>query len=245
MSRAEGGFVVWRALLDWVYPIRCVGCEGFGEGAFCPACVTAVAAVPLPACDRCHSPGVSGDCPSCRTRPPAFRLARSAALFEGPLRNAVHALKYNGREAIAEPLAALMATAFEREPGLQGADLLVPLPLHEKRLRERGYNQSALLARALGRRLSLPVSEDALIRAVYRRPQVGLGQAERRENVVDAFRVVAPAAVAGRRLILVDDVMTTGATCHEAARALLEAGAADVRVFTLARESFRGEPVPL
>src|SRR5262249_53480683 len=117
------------------------------------------------------------------------------------------------------------------------ADLIIPLPLHRKRERERGFNQSALLARELASLLGLTLAEDAMSRPVYRRPQVGLGFHERRANVDGVFRVDRPERVAGRAVLLIDDVLTTGATCREGARELRKSGADSVQVLTLAREA--------
>jgi ComF family protein len=146
----------------------------------------------------------------------------------------VHELKYRGRRRSAGRAARLL---FDSEPARQvlaGASVLVPVPLHPRRLRQRGFNQSQLLARALGRLAGLPVA-DALARRVETATQTGLSAAARRRNVEGAFRAVRPAAVGGRVVVLVDDVLTTGATARACARALRDAGASAVRLLTLAR----------
>jgi ComF family protein len=236
MKALQGWIPVWEAILDLVYPSRCVVCDRLGQGALCESCRAKVQPVAGPHCERCQEPGAEGICPHCRNHPPAFVVARAAALFETPIRDAIHALKYDKRESVAEPLADILEEVWKQEAELHSVEALVPLPIHRRREKERGFNQSALLAQRLSQRLSLPVLEGVLSRPVYRRPQVGLSAADRASNVEGVFQVSPSEAVAGRKLLLVDDVMTTGATCNEAARTLLQAGAAEVRVLVLARE---------
>jgi ComF family protein len=147
----------------------------------------------------------------------------------------VHELKYAGRRRAAERLAeALLEDAAVRAL-VETSDLLVPVPLHQRRQRERGFNQSALLAVEVGRRTARPTCADALVRRLASQPQAGLSAAARRKNVRDAFAVRRRAAVAGRVVTLVDDVLTTGATALACARRLEEAGAREVRLLTVAR----------
>ena len=149
------------------------------------------------------------------------------------MRDAVHRLKYKSERVAAWPLADLMAEYLERNPA--SVDALVPTPLHPRRLRSRGYNQSALLAREIGNRLNRPVREDLLIRVRNTRPQVETqSQQERRDNVVGSFECRADAS--GLTLLLIDDVATTGSTLSECATALKSAGAARAYALTLARE---------
>jgi ComF family protein len=155
----------------------------------------------------------------------------ATAIFAHPLRDAIHSLKYNNNRRLAGLLAARMA-AFWRDNHLT-ADLIVPVPLHASRLTERGYNQSALLARALGVAVGVPVAEGLLIRHRATLPQVALGQAERRQNVQGAF--TCPGDVTGQRIVLVDDVCTTGATLEACADALKAGAAGSVWALTLAR----------
>jgi ComF family protein len=160
-------------------------------------------------------------------------------LFDDPLRLAIHALKYERRERVAEPLSELLVHAWRSERDLHGTVAVLPLPIHRKREGERGFNQSALLARGFARRSGLPLLEGVLTRPHYRRPQVGLGAAQRRANVEGVFGVESPEEVRDKTLLLIDDVVTTGATCDAAARTLLDSGAAEVLVLALAREPYR------
>ncbi len=159
--------------------------------------------------------------------------ARSAAHLSGPLREAVHSLKYEGVRALAGTLGQIVYDCWEAEPWT--VDVIVPVPLHPQRRRERGYNQSALLARELARHTSLPVVEGALLRVTPTQPQVGLNAAERVENVRGAFRCGGD-DLSEQRVLLVDDVLTTGATLRACAQALLEGGAQGVWGLTLAHD---------
>jgi ComF family protein len=200
-----------------------------------------------PLCDHCGRSLDPGEtvpdanrpprCGECRKGPPALTAARSVAALDGPLRRAVHRLKYRGRPAAAGALAELMLPLV---PGLgipAGAEMetiVLPVPLHPSRQQERGYNQAALLARPLAGRLGLPCRPHLIRRRRRTAPQVGLSRVARRENVRGAF--LADPAVAGCAVLLVDDVTTTGSTLTSASGACLGAGARAVYALTLARE---------
>jgi len=177
-------------------------------------------------------PAAGSPCATCRTSPPQYDYARAAALYEGALREALHALKFTGRRALSNPLGDLAAEQCVGSlPG--GIDALIPVPLARERERERGFNQSTLLARRIGRRLDVPTRPGWLARIRSTRPQSELSAAERRANVRGAFRASDHAA--GRHVLLVDDILTTGATLDACARALRAAGARRVGVLTVAR----------
>lgn len=174
----------------------------------------------------------AGLCAACIADPPAFDWARAAARYAGSVREALHAFKFEGRRALAGPLADLL---FEQCAGrLPGAvDALVPVPLAPDRERERGFNQAALLAARMAPRLGAPVRARWLARVRATSPQSELTAAERRANVSAAFR--AHASVEGLRVVVIDDILTTGATAAECARALRARGAREVGVLTVAR----------
>lgn len=157
---------------------------------------------------------------------------RSVAFFEGPIREAIHRLKYSNSQALAAPLGEMMVSYWQ-DVHLP-ADVIVPVPLHARRLRERGYNQAALLARELGKGVGLPVLENALIRVRDTAPQVDLNAEERKENVHGAFHCLDD-RLAGKRVLLVDDVYTTGATLEACSLALKQRGVRTVWALTLAR----------
>jgi ComF family protein len=190
-----------------------------------------------PLCPRCGRPQASGIiCPSCRQRKTEIDGIRSPFRFDEVIRKAIHELKYRSLKAISPCLAELLADYLGSNP-LPG-EALVCVPLHPRRLRERGYNQSSLLARELGRRIDLPVIEDCLIRVKQAQPQVrAVDVEERRRNVADAF-ACCDEKVRGKQIILIDDVCTSGATLESCAEALKNKGATSVWGLTLAREIY-------
>jgi ComF family protein len=226
----------WRRfcdqLLDLLLPPRCIDCHRVGAW-LCTECLNRVPRVEPPFCTRCGDKVETGDlCGRCQTSPLRIECIRSVAYFEGALREAVHHLKYRGRTVLAEPLGNLMATCWARHA--MPADVVVPVPLHASRLRARGYNQAALLAREMTRQVGLPLDERTLVRQRATAPQVELDAAQRRENVHDAFYCTSDALV-GKQALLIDDVCTTGATLEACAVALYAGGTRGVRALTLAR----------
>jgi ComF family protein len=219
-------------LLDLLFPPRCVGCQRMGAW-LCPACLGEVERVPGPACARCGRPFRGGGlCPACRAAAFALQQVRAPFFFDGVVQRAVHELKYRGRRVLAGPLGGLLAD-YLRGLGWPAA-AIVPVPLHRQRERARGYNQSAVLARVLAAQVGWPLQEAGLVRRRDTRPQVGLDGPARQENVRGAFAWEAPSPPPPRVLLL-DDVYTTGATMEACAEALREAGAQEVRGLALAR----------
>jgi ComF family protein len=222
---------VARSLAELVWPPRCAGCrEPTRVEPFCPACDGAL--LPVPAgCARCALPGPDPLCGGCLASPPAFGAVQAGGLFGGPLADAVHALKYGDRPGLARPLGAWLSERI----ALPAGAAIVSIPLGRRRRIERGYDQAALLADELAGSLGRAGDRlrGVLLRIRETPPQVGRGRAERRRNVKGAFW--ANGAVEGREVVIVDDVVTTGATADAAARALLDAGATRVSVAALAR----------
>lgn len=226
----------WRdfcsQLLDLLFPPRCVGCRRIGAW-LCAECQSQIPRVEPPFCVQCGDKVTADDlCTRCRTSPLQIERIRAVAYFEGALREAIHHLKYKGRTALAKPLGNLMTTYWQQHP--MPVDVVVPVPLHATRLRERGYNQAALLARELTQRTGLTLNERTLVRKRATAPQVELSAMQRRENVHDAF-CCSDGELAEKRVLLIDDVCTTGATLEACAVALLESGAHSVQALTLAR----------
>lgn len=219
-----------QALLDLFFPPRCVVCRRIGEW-FCATCRQAIAKIIPPICDRCGRPLNRTTCPYCQKLPMQIDGTRAVAFFEGSVRQAIHALKYDHRPELAKPLGALLIDYFSAHP--IPADALIPIPLHSERERARGYNQARLLAQELGRCCNLPVWEDVLTRTRHTRPQVELDAADRRENVHEAF--VATERVGGARILLIDDVCTTGATMDACGQALQAHAAKSVWGLAVAR----------
>jgi ComF family protein len=227
-------------VLAVVFPSSCPVCseplEHPTRGPLCEPCWGGVASRPSARC-RCGRalPATSEGCSRCRRGLSLLSIGFSLGPYDGPLRVAVHELKYRGRRRVAGRLAEAIAELQEARAVLCEGSLLVPVPLHPRRRRDRGFNQAELLASELARLVDLPMSAAALVRRSETRPQTGLSAAERRRNVAGAFAVRRRSKVAGRVVVLVDDVVTTGATARACARALLDSGAKDVRIVSAAR----------
>jgi ComF family protein len=200
---------------------------------WCPDCQEQVLPVPEPVCEICGLPQATADvCSTCRDLQPPYRALRSWVVFEGPIRNALHRLKYRHNLALGDALARPISE-FAR--GLcWPVDVVVPVPLGKKRLQERGYNQIGLVAMPLAALNNWRYAPHALTRVRETKSQVGLSAAERRENMSGAFRA-DPRLVTGRAVLLMDDVVTTGATLTACAEAVLRSGAQAVYALTLAR----------
>lgn len=224
----------WQQAGDWLLPPRCVGCGRRGH-EICPQCWEDSRPLAPPLCPRCSVPSEGGrPCRQCagRVHPTHAILARYP--FEGAIRSALVALKYGSRTRLAPHLASALEAALTARP--IAFDLVVPVPLSIGRLRARGHNQSELLAQALAMQLDVEVAPSALQRQQETRPQTGLSARERSINVRGAFTAISGAYLEGRRVLLVDDVCTTGATLDACAQALRDAGAAGVWAVVVARE---------
>jgi ComF family protein len=222
--------------LDLLFPPRCASCKRGGH-IICPPCIASITAPTLPRCLHCQAQLTpTGVCKHCLSHPLALSGVRAVGIYEGPLRACIHSLKYKGNQRIAEFLGLLLANIYLGQH-LQ-ADVLIPVPLHSERHRQRGYNQSALLARVCSAHTGIPQREDILIRSRPTPPQVGSGIQARRHNVSGAF-LCTPAFTGGRltrqRIIIIDDVCTTGATLEACAAPLFAAGARSVWGLVLAR----------
>lgn len=232
------------AALDLVYPPVCMSCRAAtgSHAALCPRCWTAIRFIEKPVCDRLGTPfaydlGIPGLLsPEAMAFPPAYARARAVVRFEdGPARQLVHRLKYQDRMELADAMGAWMARAGHEL--LADADCLIPVPLHRRRLLWRQFNQAQALAVAVGRHAGKPVESFLLKRIKRTKPQIGLTRAQRADNVQGAFTVpdTAKPLLAGRRVLLIDDVLTTGATINAASRALIRGGATRVDVLVFAR----------
>ena len=226
----------WRnlcgQLVDLLFPPRCVGCRQVGTW-LCAQCLEQIPRVEPPFCTRCGNQVTNDNlCLRCQTSPLQIDCIRSVVYFEGVLREAIHLLKYRGRTVLAKTLGSLMATYWMQHP--VECDIVVPVPLHASRLRERGYNQAALLAGEMARQAGLILDEHALVRQRSTAPQVNLDAKQRKENVHAAFQCAGD-ALDGKHVLLIDDVCTTGATLQACAIALYQKGACGVRALTLAR----------
>lgn len=227
-------------LLDWLLPPLCPLCCAAAperEG-FCATCHADILPLESPCCPHCALPypttgGSDHLCEDCLRTPPPFLWTAAAGIYDRALRDAVQRFKFDAALHLDRPLADLLATAVAPRLEEFAPNLLLPVPLHPERLRQRTFNQSLLLARRLGRRWRIPVEARLLRRSRATPPQPGLSAAERRNNLRGAFVLQRP--LAGARVLLIDDVMTTGATARECCHVLLEGGAGATAVAVLAR----------
>ena len=230
------------AIIDLLFPPHCVACHR-PSAWLCSDCLQAIEAIQPPVCQRC---GLSlGDlqtadsseslCKRCQQAPLQLDGLLAYAFHSGPLRKAIHQFKYEDLRSLAEPLGQLMAKGWTAlAPQDLQPDVIVPVPLHPSRQRQRGYNQAALLAKEFGASLRCPVVDDVLVRIKATAPQVDLDAQERRVNVRNAFRC-KDTSLSGKHVLLIDDVCTTGSTLESACAALQETGTVSVWAYTLAR----------
>jgi ComF family protein len=235
------------SFLNLIFPDECFICAAplarRRDCGICASCWGKAVALRIQSgiCSSCGLPmhgfekESGGLCGSCILKPPPFAGARSFGYYTAELARLVQGLKFDGRRNLAGLLSPLLAEAFYEGWSREDVDLVVPVPLHPRRKRDRGYNQAEILARSLAHLIAVPFSNHALIRTRPTLPQVGLTDSERSENVRRAFRSANLPQISKRRILLIDDVMTTGATVASAARTLLEQGALRVSVLTVAR----------
>lgn len=238
-----------RPLLDLFFPPLCHVCRGYippggREHALprpfiCTGCLAKIDFIDTPLCTTCGIPfatenGASHTCGACLEHTP-FHICRSAAAFDGPVRELIHRFKYRDRPHLGEPLGLLAFTRLEEFLMDFAPECVMPVPLHRKRLRQRGYNQSQLIGEVLARMLGAPQQVGNLCRLRWTEPQTGLDAGDRANNVNGAFGVLKPGRLKGKRVLLVDDVLTTGSTMRACVDALQEAEVAAVAAVTVAR----------
>ncbi len=248
-----------RAFLHAIFPPKCLICGAYYDSGqapagsyasyplfdltalyFCESCRKDLTPIASPFCSRCGLPFVSreGDnhvCSECLLEKRYFRRARAFGVYDGSLMEAIHLLKYRKKTSLSRPLGILARETFFQLWDMDGIDLLVSVPLHVKRLRERGFNQAHLLIRRWAKQDGIPFDGLTLFRSRWTEPQTTLSRTERQKNIKGAFSLRHPEKIKGRKILLVDDVYTTGATVNECAGVLMKAGAEFVDVLTLAR----------
>lgn len=234
---------LFQALLELIYPPQpvCVACgETFTSLyplAFCASCLERIPFVTKPVCSRCDRPLRGGErdpCLECQNDTYFYERAMAVAVYDGYMRELLHSAKYDFRPDLARGLGTIFAVWAENETRLEGIDAVIPIPLHPQKLAARGYNQTELMAAPLAAALRRPLYTGVLQRVKPTESQSKLKRRERKENTKNAFAVVNCPAVAGKTILLVDDIRTTGYTLSAAAHALLVAGARGVRALTMA-----------
>jgi ComF family protein len=234
-------FIIER-LFQFLLPPQCHCCEKFldkGKQGICSDCLSEIHWIEPPFCSVCGTPFISKEvrshpCGSCLTKRKYFTMARALGAYEGPLQEAIHRWKYQGKTTLTPFFVKWMVEGLYRywDPNL--IDLLVPVPLHTQRLRERGFNQALLLVKELSHRTGIPYRKRALQKVRPTIPQVNLSGVERAKGVRGSFHMIGKEELEGKSILLVDDVYTTGATVNECSKVLLAGGAERVDVLTLA-----------
>ncbi len=230
-----------ETFFQFVLPRQCHCCERFldaGQEGICSDCLSEIQWIAPPFCSVCGTPFVSREirnhpCGSCLTQRTYFTMARALAAYQGTFQETIHQWKYEGKAALTPSLGQWMTEGFYRywEPKL--FDLLIPVPLHKKRLRERGFNQALLLVKELSHRTGIPYRKGILRKIRPTTPQVHLNGVEREKEVKGSFQLAGNGKLGGKTILLVDDVYTTGATVNECSKVLLAGGAERVDVLTL------------
>jgi len=230
-----------KSFIDLVYPRRCANCgrdtDVSNDLCLCEPCAGDIKRNPRPHCKTCGRPvdRAGSVCSECRKTRFHFTRAYSAYIYDGAMKEVIHLFKYKSRISLSEHLGMLMIESLREEPDmLKGIDIITAVPLDNRRLRERGFNQSKVLAARIAKEFVIPLS-DILEKTVRTRHQNELSRDERLQNLTGAFMVRRGAAVQDFRILLIDDVMTTGSTLNECSKTLIEAGAKEVRCLTLAR----------
>ena len=227
-----------------LFPPQCLGCAEIIDQVdgriFCLSCEARIHFIAGSICHICgttfpDSPADNHLCGECLDKKPYFFRARAIFSYDDVILNSIHQFKYKNNISMGEILAAFMADFSFPDINFSDYSLMMPVPLHIKRLRERGFNQSLILARAIGKKKQIPVNFSLLKRHKYTLTQTGYHKQERKQNIRGAFEVTDIKKITGRNILLIDDVYTTGATVNECAKILIKAGAQMVSVLTLAR----------
>jgi len=233
-----------RDIADVIFPPRCLGCSEIllklSGQAFCPACKEQIRFLTGSLCPICgiaffDSPAPDHLCGNCLESKPYFSLARAVASYETLILDLIHQFKYGRNITVGSALASFMAEFCFPDFDFAEYSLILPVPLHIRRLRERSFNQALILAQAIEKKYQIPVNFSLLKRRKFTLTQTGLDKKEREKNMKGAFAVTENAKIEGKNIILIDDVYTTGATINQCAKPLIKAGAGKVAVLTLAR----------
>ena len=235
---------LFEAVINIIFPRRCLICDRDVSDThkICKACCSNIKYITSPICNKCGFPFVADTgrdhlCGNCLCSRVYFTKARAVGYHEGVLQEAVHQFKYNKRTILSKPLGALMVSHAHDSLDIKSYDYLVPVPLHYKRLRERGFNQSLSLTRHISKRHGVPIDFRSLKRIKWDRPQINLSKKEREQNVKGVFYLNTKSELVNKDVLLIDDDYTSGATVNECAKVLMTAGIKRVDIFTLCKAS--------
>lgn len=242
--------LVVEPILNLLFPVYCPVCDSYMERdksrVLCPKCWDSIIRINPPYCIKCCKPYYSFNndnhrqkeghlCNQCRRIRIYFDHTLSGGIYDGALREAIHLFKYNGKKNLSTPLGDFLYDELKTKIAFEKFEYIIPVPLHKIRLKERGFNQTLLISRRLSKNSKIPIITNVLKKKKPTPPQADLPLKDRKRNVRGAFFLKNPHKIHGRRIILLDDVYTTGSTVNECSRVLKKAGAAEVTVFTLAR----------
>jgi ComF family protein len=235
-------FSIREIILQFFLPLQCPCCEKFleeGEKGFCKSCLSEIQWISPPFCSICGTPFPSREiechpCGDCMVKKRYFTTARALGSYEGSLKRAIHQWKYEGKNILTPSFGKWMIEGFYKYWDTSFFDLLIPVPLHKKRLKERGFNQALLLVKELSRATGIPYKKRILFKKKQSIPQVDLNLVEREKSIRGSFDINRKEEIKGKRILLIDDVYTTGATVNECSKVLISAGAKRVDVLTLA-----------
>ena len=230
---------MFETAVVFLYPAECRVCEkciGVTSVPYiCANCWQDIQFLEPPWCDICGTPGVNGLCDPCAISPPRYGKLRSTAFYQTTLQEAIHLFKFEKKKVLAQHLIQLINARMPTDCNMAEYDFVLPIPIHKKRLRERGFNQAVLLANAIAGAEGVPVLTDTLIRKRHTVAQSSLDREARQQNIIGAFGIHNPEIIRGKRLLIIDDVFTTGATIREAVSELWTADPVEIDVLTVAR----------
>ena len=230
---------MFETAIVFLYPAKCRVCENFLGAALmpyiCADCWQDIQFLEPPWCNICGTPDIKGLCDACATSPPRYGHLRTVALYQTTLQEAIHLFKFEKKKVFAQHLIQLINAHIPADCDVATYDFILPIPIHKKRLRERGFNQATLLANGIAAAGGVRVLTNTLVRKRHTIAQSSLDKEARQQNIVGAFDVLEPDIIRDKRLLVIDDVFTTGATIREAVSELWTADPAEIDVLTLAR----------
>lgn len=228
-----------QTAISFIYPSQCKVCEEYlslnAKPYICLSCWKDIEYINPPWCEICGVPSDVNLCDSCASRPPRYGKLRTITVYEKTIQHAIHLFKFEKRTSLRHSLVRLLLDNIPNDLNLQDYDYVLPIPIHKKRLRERGFNQSLLLAEGLEKATGLKVLKDALVRGKNTSPQSSLHKEARQTNILGAFELKNPDYIRSKQILVLDDVYTTGATVGEVVKILWDADPVDIDVLTLAR----------